>query len=172
MGFFTPPLPFRIFCFCFSGWCMQRWLLINDNVATHFLLIFSLLLKIKDGQNIRKSHKRPETCCGRMQRQRKIHEWFEEKYFKWCLKKEGSGDTTNTSNETTSPATNTSNETTSHTTNVATIRSNDTYVYGVGMLAVLAIGVCVFFAYNTFQSKNKKLVNEKQDQLPKRRHML
>ena len=87
-------------------------------------------------------------------------------------KKEGSGDTTNTSNETTSPATNTSNETTSHTTNVAIIRSNDTYVYGVGMLAVLAIGVCVFFAYNTFQSKNKKLVNEKQDQLPKRRHML
>ena len=35
-------------------------------------------------------------------------------------------------------------------------RSNDNYVYGVGMLAVLAIGVCVFFAYNTFQSKNKK----------------
>ena len=35
-------------------------------------------------------------------------------------------------------------------------RSNDTYVYGVGMLAVLAIGVCVFFAYNTFQPKNKK----------------
>ena len=37
-----------------------------------------------------------------------------------------------------------------------TTRSNDTYVYGVGMLAVLAIGVCVFFAYNTFQPKNKK----------------
>ena len=32
-------------------------------------------------------------------------------------------------------------------------RSNDTYVYGVSMLAVLAIGVCVFFAY---QTKNKK----------------
>ena len=30
----------------------------------------------------------------------------------------------------------------------STVRSNDTYVYGVGMLAVLAIGVCVFFAYN------------------------
>ena len=51
-------------------------------------------------------------------------------------------------------------------------RSNDTYVYGVGILAVLAIGVCVFFAYNTSQAKNKKLVNEKQDQPPKRRHML
>ena len=53
----------------------------------------------------------------------------------------------------------------------STVQSNDTYVYGVGMLAVLAIGVCVFFAYNTFP-KNKKLVNEKQDQPPKRRHML
>ena len=54
----------------------------------------------------------------------------------------------------------------------STGQSNDTYVYGVGILAVLAIGVCVFFAYNTFQPKNKKLVNEKQDQPPKRRHML
>ena len=43
------------------------------------------------------------------------------------------------------------------------VQSNDTYVYGVGILAVLAIGVCVFF---TFQSKNKKLVNKKQDQPP------
>ena len=51
-------------------------------------------------------------------------------------------------------------------------RSNDTYVYGVGMLAVLAIGVCVFFTYNTSQAENKKLVNEKQDQPPKRCHML
>ena len=44
-------------------------------------------------------------------------------------------------------------------------RSNDTYVYGVGTLAILATGVCVFFAYNTFQPKN--LVNEKNDQPPK-----
>ena len=49
-------------------------------------------------------------------------------------------------------------------------RSNDTYVYGVGMLAVYAIGVCVIFAYSTLQPK--KLINEKQDQPPKRRHML
>ena len=53
-----------------------------------------------------------------------------------------------------------------------TTRSNDTYVYGVGMLAILVISICVFFAYNTFQPKNKKLVNGKQDQTPKRRHML
>ena len=30
----------------------------------------------------------------------------------------------------------------------STVQSN--YVYGIGILAVLAIGVCVFFAYNTF----------------------
>ena len=34
-----------------------------------------------------------------------------------------------------------------------TPRSNDTYVYGVGILAVFAIGACAFFAYNTFQPK-------------------
>ena len=27
----------------------------------------------------------------------------------------------------------------------STVQPNDTYVYGVGMLAILAIGVCVFF---------------------------
>ena len=52
------------------------------------------------------------------------------------------------------------------------VKSNDTYVYGVGILAVLAIGVCVFFAYNASQAKNKKPVNEKQDQQPNRRPML
>ena len=31
----------------------------------------------------------------------------------------------------------------------------------------LAIGVCVFFAYNTSTTENKKQVNEKQDQPPK-----
>ena len=48
-------------------------------------------------------------------------------------------------------------------------KSNDTYVYGVDILAVVAIGVCVFFAYNSFLPK---IVNEKQYQTPKRRHML
>ena len=36
------------------------------------------------------------------------------------------------------------------------------YIYGVGILAVLVIGVCPFFAYTLFSLKNK----------PKRRHML
>ena len=51
------------------------------------------------------------------------------------------------------------------------VQSNDTYVHGVGKLAVFVIGVCVFVTYNTFQPKNKKLVDEKQDQPPKRHHM-
>ena len=58
------------------------------------------------------------------------------------------------------------------------VQSNDTYVYSVGILAVLATGVCVFF---TYQAKNKKQGNDclevqheqkKQDQPPKRRNML
>ena len=76
--------------------------------------------------------------------------------------KKGSRDTSNATNETTSSGITATIPATSN----ATTRLNDAYVYGVGMLAVLAIGVCVFFAYNTFQSKNKKLINEKQDQPP------
>ena len=95
--------------------------------------------------------------------------------------KKGSGDTTNASNEATSATNNASNETTSATnnasnettsvTNTATTRSNDTYVYGVGIFAVLVIGACVFFAYNTSQAK-KQANEEKQDQPPKQRPML
>ena len=83
--------------------------------------------------------------------------------------KKGSEDATNASNETSSATNNSSNETTS-VSNTATTRSSHTYVYGAGILAVLVIGVCVFFTYNTFQPK--KLINEKQDQPPKRRHLL
>ena len=67
--------------------------------------------------------------------------------------KKGSGDTTNARNEATSATNNANNETT-NVTNTATTRSSDTYVYGVGMLAVLAIGAFVFFAYNASQAKN------------------
>ena len=63
-------------------------------------------------------------------------------------------------------------QSTVHSTEQPSVQSNGSNVYGVGILAVLAIGVCVFFAYNTFQPKNKKLVNEKHDQPPKRHHML
>ena len=52
------------------------------------------------------------------------------------------------------------------------VRPNNSYVYGIGILAVFAIGVCVFFAFNTFQPKNKKLINGKQDQPPIPLHLL
>ena len=54
----------------------------------------------------------------------------------------------------------------------STVQSNDTYVYDVDILTVFAIGVYEIFAYNASQSKNKKTVNEKQDQPPKRCPML
>ena len=54
----------------------------------------------------------------------------------------------------------------------STVQSNDTYAYGVVVLVVLAVGVCLFFAYNASQAKKKKPVNEKQGQPPKQHHML
>ena len=63
-------------------------------------------------------------------------------------------------------------QSTAQPTEQSTVQSNDTNTYGVGILAVLNIGVCVFFAYNTSQAANKKQVNEKQDQPPKCRHRL
>ena len=36
-------------------------------------------------------------------------------------------------------------QTTIQSTEQPSVQSNDTYVYGVGMLAALAIGVCVFY---------------------------
>ena len=75
-----------------------------------------------------------------------------------------------TTNTATTPATSTNN--------ITTTRSNDTYVYGIGMLAVVPIGVCVFF---TYQAKNNKQdydrlaaqhEQKKQDQPPKQCHML
>ena len=50
-----------VFYYYFRGGSIlsrQRWLLTNDNVATHFLLTFSLLLKIymeKTSQKVRKT---------------------------------------------------------------------------------------------------------------------
>ena len=56
---------------------------------------------------------------------------------------------------------------TEQSTEQSTVQSNDTYIYGVGILAALAKGVCVFFPYNTSQAVYKKQVNEKQHQPPK-----
>ena len=67
-------------------------------------------------------------------------------------------------------------ESTVQSTQESTVQSNDTYVYDVGILAILAIGVCVFFTYNTFPKKqtNDCLAaqhEQKKDQPPKKRHM-
>ena len=67
-------------------------------------------------------------------------------------------------------------ESTVQSTQESTVQSNDTYVYDVGILAVLAIGVCVFFTYNTFPKKqtNDCLAaqhEQKKDQPPTKRHM-
>ena len=133
--------------------------------------MLSVLLKINMDQTQEKVTKEKDPKC--VEAARKGREKYMNKLKESILNdlKKGSGDTTNASNETTSATNNVSNETTS-VTNSATTRSNDTYVYGVGILAVLAIGVCVFFAYNASQAKNKKPVNGKQDQQPKRRPML
>ena len=110
----------------------------------------------KTSEKVKKDPKRVEVA-------RKSREKYMNKLKESILNDAEKGrDTANTSNEPTS-ATNTA------TTPATTTRSNDTY--GIGILAVLAIGVCVSFAYNTFP-KNKKTVNEKQDQQPKRSPML
>ena len=85
--------------------------------------------------------------------------------------KKGSGDNSNVINETTSATSTTTTPTTS-TTSTATTRPSDTYIYGVGILAALVITICVFFTYNSSRVTNKKNVNGKQDQPPKRLHML
>ena len=66
----------------------------------------------------------------------------------------------NKNTSTTNTATSTASSTTSTT-------ASDTYVHGTDILAVLAIGLCVFFAHNNSQAVNKTKVNEKQDQPPK-----
>ena len=78
--------------------------------------------------------------------------------------------TPSTSSPTCDPTPSTSSPTCDATPSHA-IRSN-TYVYGVGLLAVLVNGVCVFVACNTPESKNKKQANKKKYQPPKQRHML
>ena len=76
-----------------------------------------------------------------------------------------------TDNSTPSPYSSTDNSipSTSSSTDNFTARSSDTYIYAVGIVAFLAIGACVFFAYNKIspQATNKKQVNQEQRQLIK-----
>ena len=103
-------------------------------VSTFFLCTFKINIG-KTSQKVTKDKdpKRFEAACkGREKYMNKLKESILNNV------KKSSGDTTNASNETTSPA---------------------TCVYGVGILAALAIGACAFFGDNTFQPK--KLINEK-----------
>ena len=54
--------------------------------------------------------------------------------------KKGSGDTSNASNETTS----TTNTATTHANSTTNTTTSDTYIYGVGILAVLGVAVMAF----------------------------
>ena len=52
-------------------------------------------------------------------------------------------------------------------------QSNGAYIYGVGIVAVLAIGACVFFAYNKKSAASKEQPNEEQPiKSPKQHNML
>ena len=70
--------------------------------------------------------------------------------------KKGDGDTTNVSNETTSHTTNTSSETTGATNTASThaTGSNDTYVYGVGILALYFLHITLL----RLKIKNKPMI--------------
>ena len=86
----------------------------------------------KDPKRVEPARKARENCRNKLKENILIYA------------KQGGGDASNASNKTTS-ATNTATASASSTTSTATKRSSDTYVYGIGILAVLAIGVCVFF---------------------------
>ena len=101
----------------------------------------------------------------RQERGKKSHETYMKRLKEKILEDNPLLTPSSTDNSTLSTSSSTGNSTPS--TPYHTTRSSDTYVYGIGILAVLTIGACVFFVYNTSQDGNKKLVNEKQDQPPK-----
>ena len=80
--------------------------------------------------------------------------------------KKGSEGTSNANNETTN-ANNTATNTATSSISTATTRSSDNYAYGVDILPVLAIGVCIFFTYN---KKAGQVIHEESIK-PKRRYM-
>lgn len=86
---------------------------------------------------------------------------------KWC--KKGGEDTSHNNKD----ATDTTTSATASATSAIT-RSNDTYIYGVVIIAALAISVCVVFAYNKkhFQGANKGEVKGEPEQpfKPLKRH--
>ena len=106
------------------------------------------MLTVKHGQTSEKVTKNPKRVeAGHKGIKNFIHKLEEDT----DDAENGSGDNTNTSNETSSPTNNANIENITTTTKL-----NDTYICGLGMLAVLANGVCVLIACKTSQAKNKK----------------
>ena len=106
------------------------------HICFNFLSLYLEINMDKTSQKVTKEPKRVEAA-------RKGRENYTNKMKQSILDdaKKGSGNTSSANNETTD-ATNTNTAPANSTTNTAT---SYTYVYGVGILPVLAIGVCVFF---------------------------
>ena len=172
---FCPILSFRIFQFFFKGnliWNRWRYflikfdvaphlfvnfLLINFIVVTHFFITSLFYCKYIWRKHYRKLREIPRDNRQHIKVEKNI--WINWINFKWCRK--GGEDTSNTRKDAT-------NATTSATTSAtgAITRSIDTYIYGVGLIAVLAIGAYVFFTYDKkhSQSAKKGQVKERQGQ--------
>ena len=97
----------------------------------------------KTSQKVTKDPKRVEAA-------RKSRENYMNKLKENILNdaRKGDEDTSNASNETTCATNTATAPPTSTTSTTTTTRSSDTYVYGLGILAALAIIVSVFFTYN------------------------
>ena len=114
-------------------------------------------------------HHRNTKDPNRQERGKKSHETYMKRPKEEILKDKQLPTSSPTGNPTPSTCFPTNNSTSS--TSFSTTRSSNTYVYSVGIVVVFAIGAYVFFAYNTSQATNKKQVDEKQDQPPKRPRM-
>ena len=95
----------------------------------------------------------------RQKRDKKSHETYMKSLKENILRDNQLSTPTSADNSTLATTSSTDNSTpsSSSSTNTSTTRSSDTYIHGVGIVAVLAIGACVFFAYN---KKNSQILNK------------
>lgn len=120
------------------------------------LLISLCLLSLKMDNNTKQVMKN-------FKRQEAVHEG-REKYLNKLKGSISNGATKSGSRDISNASSDATNATTSATNSAASAitSSRDFCIYGVAVVAVLAIGVCVFFVYNeTFsQTSNNKLAKE------------
>ena len=127
---------------------------INDNVVTHFLLTFSLLLKRNMDKTSEKFTKDPK----RQERGKKSHGTYMKRIKK---KLEYNHLPTPSPTDRPTPSTSFSTGKSTPSTPSHATRSSDTYVYGVGILTVLAIGIYVFFLHITLLGLKIKISSMK-----------